>query len=218
MKAAEARLFDAVCRGDQRAAIDAISEGADVAGVRVRGKSFLRFAGERRDLSMGRMLIDAGADPNETNGARQYSLLHNAVASHNYGFASFLLVLGADASPKNKSGATPLHFAARTRQSYLARKLLACGAEVDAQDNRGRTPLHLAIGKGDVEMSRLLINKGCNVDLADKHGLTPWQLAKSLGHDEIADMLNGNPSRASSNDGYAAKVAENRGRDDITRG
>ena len=130
MKSAEARLFDAVSRGDQGAAREAISEGADVAGVRVRGKSYLRLAGERRDLSMGRMLIDAGADPNETNGPRQYSLLHNAVASHNYGFASFLLELGADASPKNKSGATPLHFAARAHPSYMARKLLACGAPV----------------------------------------------------------------------------------------
>ena len=64
------------------------------------GKSFLRHAGERGFKEIARKLIANGANVNEVNGKRNYSLLHSAVAAGNYGFASVLLECGAFPSPE----------------------------------------------------------------------------------------------------------------------
>lgn len=178
------KLFRAVTVGDQHLAVEALNDGV-AQSLRILGKSFLRHAGERGRRNICHLLVKYGADPNEVNGCRRYSLLHNAAASGNYGFASILLELNANPTPRNSSGATPLHFAARTNQGFLASKLIDGGADVNAVDNRGRTPIYLAVSKGHIELAKLFVKANCNPAIPDQSGLKPRQIAEAMGIENV---------------------------------
>lgn len=155
----EALLLDAIQTGSIKDARLALSRGADQKRS-PNPKSFLRLAGEAGHRQLCDLLVEFGADPNEVSGKREYSLLHNAVASGNYGFASTLLRLGADPNARSSSGATPLHFAARSGQGYLVRALLKHAAKPDIRDGNGRTPYDLAVESGHENVADLLTRAG----------------------------------------------------------
>lgn len=175
------RLFFAIQNDDVRLAEAVLSEGFVPYDYWIGGKSFLRHAGEQGRRAICEALVRFGADPNEANGKRNYALLHRAVASGNYGFASILLDLGAVPSPLTSNNATPLHFAARSGLEYLARKLLQHGADINFQDTKGRSPLLLAFEKSHMGIAKLLIKYNGDLSLPDNSGLTPRMVAEQLG-------------------------------------
>lgn len=175
------RLFQAIKNNDARAAEAVLAEGFDASSYWIGGKSFLRLAGEESKRGICELLVRCGVDPNEASGKRNYSLLHNAVAAGNYGFASILLSLGAAPSPLSSNKATPLHLAARSGQAYLASRLIEFGADVDAQDSLGRSPLLLAFQKAQAGIAKVLVKKHGNLNLADRTGVTPRMVAESCG-------------------------------------
>lgn len=195
---AEQRLLHAVKHGDFQLAKQAVDDGADFHNVRDKNKPLLRIAAESGKRRICEWLVTIGADVNETQGARNYSLLHSAVASSDYGLASILLDLGANPSPKSSNAATPLHIAARTSQGFLTKNLIQHGAEIDASDDNGRTPLHWAVEKGDTSMAKLLIKHGCDVNPLDRKHRTPLAIALAHGQGEIEELLVQNGATASS--------------------
>lgn len=176
----DGRLYHAVKNGDRDAVFHELSQGDIDLTLQICGKSFLRLAGETGRRDIFHLLVQFGADPNEAAGPRKYSLLHNAVASTNFGFASSLLAAGAFPSPRCSSGATPLHFAARTGQEFLVTKLLKNKANINAQDDCGQTALHVAVKKGYVGSAKLLIQSRADVHLPDRQGVTPYKVAERL--------------------------------------
>ena len=175
------RLFHAIKGNNVHGVHAVLRDGFDLRNFWIGGKPFLRIAGEKNKRAICEVLVRYGADPNESDGKRNYSLLHHAVASSNYGFASILLDLGAAPSPLTSNHATPLHFAARTNQEYLARKLIKSGADVNAQDTLGRSPLLLAFQKANAGVAKLLVANRGNPKLPDKSGLTPQMVAEQKG-------------------------------------
>lgn len=206
-------LYDAIRRGDFTAARTAIDEATDIASRRFRGKSYLRMACECGNVPIAKLLLHRGADINERDGARKYTLLYHAVATKDYGFANCLLELGAAPSAINSSNATPLHFAARDGLAYLARKLINYGAAVNAQDSQGRTPLFLAASKGNLEITALLLASNADASRTDQRGRTAMCVAMIHGHKEVVALL-GVPSEL----GYLGRVAESRDNDGHSRG
>ena len=187
----EGKLFHAVKHGYYGEAKEAIAAGADATLVVHKGKSLLRLAGERGDQNMCLLLVEAGLDPNQSSGPRSYSLLHNAAASGNYGFARAMLECGANPSPKSSNQATPIHMAARNGEEFLANLLLESGAGVNDQDAKGQTPLHLAVRKGNSSMAKFLIRKGADADQEDRCGMTPARLAGILGEIQCKELIRG---------------------------
>ena len=185
----EAKLYRAIKHGYLSDAKEAIAAGADVAFMQHRGKSLLRLAGEGGHGGICELLIGEGLTPNESSGERNYSLLHNAVATENYGFAMTLLNCGAWHSPRTSSGATPLHFAARSGQQLLAGRLIEAGADVNAKNSLGQTPLHLAVRKNDSAMEKFLLKRGADKHAKDECGMTPYRLAQILGHSDSLEFL-----------------------------
>ena len=157
--------------------------------MRVGGKPLLRIAAELGHRDICELLVEQGADVNETMGVRKHSILHNAVSRSDYGTSSILLDLGADPNVKASNEATPLQFAARSGQVYLAAKLLNHGAKVDGQDNQGRSALHWAAEKSDFDMVKFLLKHNCDANLADRRGRTPLSIAFANGSHEIAELL-----------------------------
>jgi len=94
------------------------------------------------------------------------------------------------ASSKDKTGATPLHLAAKENHKDVAEFLLASGADVNAQDKYGFTPLDLALSSYHyIDVVTLLLDKGANVNARSFQGLDALMEAAMRGQKDAAAML-----------------------------
>lgn len=100
-----------------------------------------------------------------------------------------LLERGADPNVKNRYGATPLMFAARTGAVAAADLLLQSGAHINTQDSTGETALYAAVEGNDLAMARLLQSRGARTDIRNQIGDMPLHEAVSYGHIEMALLL-----------------------------
>lgn len=120
-----------------------------------------------------------------------YTPLHFAsAASESQTFT--LLRAGANLNVKAFNLRTPLHCAARGRQSSIIAMLLHFATEtgqqidVNAADVDGRTPLHDASRSGRPESVRLLIDAGANLLQKDQTSTTPLMAcAEFVNEDKI---------------------------------
>jgi len=138
----------------------------------------LLFAARVGDVESARLLIDAGADPND---ADAWGVSATTYAAHS-GFHDLLELLlehGADPDAQG-AGFSPLHVAVMRRDVDMARTLLEHGAEPDARLENwtptrrasadwsihpsfvGATAFWLAARLGDPEMMRLLAEHGAD--------------------------------------------------------
>ncbi len=143
--------------GDRKTVAEELKTGGIAPDLSINGKTVLHHAGERGFKDIVRLLIDYGADANRSYGKLRRSLLHFAVATGNYGFASVLLECGANPSPRTRNNSTPLHFAARTGQGYLVDRLIKEGASVLIEDNNGRTAFYWAMKNGFNKVAQQII-------------------------------------------------------------
>lgn len=90
---------------------------------------------------------------------------------------------------KDKTGATPLRYAAAEGHNAVAALLLANKAEVNARNDEGQTPLHYAANYGHKEMVALLLANKAAVNARNLVGNAPLHLAAEKGHKEVAVLL-----------------------------
>jgi ankyrin repeat protein len=158
-------------------------------GVKVRdgrGNSPLMYAAAVGSLESMRLLLDAGADPNDANDFGATPLMWCA---GNIAKVRLLLSKGANADSRSKLGRSPLLIAATSDGAVeVVRLLIAKGADVNARDKGGDTPLIQAAGANDIETARLLIAKGADVNNVDEGGYTALHAAAGNG-DHSAAMV-----------------------------
>ena len=174
------------------------------------GFSPLMFAVRAGHIDATRVLLDAGADVNDTVSDGQSALVV-AAANANWELAAYLLDRGADAT-KAEAGWNALHQTVRTRRMNigfgtpgpfssgtlasieLIRRLLDAGVDVnarmtrngmrDGQRNRfnrlGATAFMLAAKVTDVEAMRLLLTAGADPTIPTADGTTPLMVAAGL--------------------------------------
>ena len=102
-----------------------------------------------------------------------------------------LISQGADLSSQmDKTGETPLHFAARYARADHAKKLLDNGSDANLQDNTGRTPLHAAVAADAQGVFHLLLkNRATNLNAKAFDGTTPLILAARLAIEGMVEEL-----------------------------
>lgn len=123
------------------------------------GATPLMRAAVAADVTMMRLLLEAGADVRAAIGENGYSPLLLAAASAN----------GEVGSPDH----VPVE-----RSIEAVRLCLEYGADVRAIDSQGRTAVHLvAMNVGAPKMIPFLVDSGASVDAEDKSGMTPLGLA-----------------------------------------
>ncbi len=130
-----------------------------------------------------RMLVNAGADVNETFGSRSNSgmtaLMYAAEKNPNPEILIELVKAGADVDEKDLDGGTPLKYATVNRNEEVLKVLLKSGAHVNDKDHYGETVLHFASSnssgwrKVNPNSVRILLENGADVHIRDEFGRTP---------------------------------------------
>jgi ankyrin repeat protein len=92
---------------------------------------------------------------------------------------------------RDRSGRTPLHYAALEDDAARVAALIAEGADADAADDEGFTPLHMACQQGSLAAARSLLYGGARVDPVNVFGNTPLFVAVfySRGRGDLIKLL-----------------------------
>jgi ankyrin repeat protein len=126
-----------------------IKAGADAKSTDKRGRTPLMAAVQSHKPEAVRYLIEQGADVNARDSLQGTALLRAAGSFGDVESVQVLLSAGAEVNIKDKSGMTPLMWAARWGDPQRVQALLTAGANVEARDGQGRTALDWARTQGD---------------------------------------------------------------------
>ena len=148
--------------------------------------------GVRSVLPIARLLLDAGANPNDGE-----SVFHAAEAFHEDAL-DLLLRAGVDLNFVGDWGNTALYFLLRwhdmereprTKQGMLW--LLSHGADPNVICAAEReTSLHVAVRRGQsADVIKMLLDHGADINVRRADGRTAWELAARGGFDAVAELL-----------------------------
>ncbi|MBN2497755.1 MAG: ankyrin repeat domain-containing protein [Deltaproteobacteria bacterium] len=142
------------------------------------------------DEKIVRLLLDAGADANATDGSHE-TPLHWAALGGQGRIVDLLLERGARVDVKaDRTLWTPLHSLACARdRAGIALALVKAGADPNARDRWGRTPLHWFAVDGHCETVEVLIDAGADPDAQDEDGMTPLHRVAMQGHGCTSTLL-----------------------------
>jgi ankyrin repeat protein len=160
----DARLADAVMRGDTTQVQALLKDKVDVNAAQPDGMTALHWAVRGDDLETARLLLRSGArvDPPTRYGVTPIYL---ASANGSAPMLDILLQAGANANSVNSGGETALMTTARTGKVNAVKTLLDRGAVIDAREKvRGQTALMWAVIENHIAVAQLLISRGANVN------------------------------------------------------
>jgi len=89
----------------------------------------------------------------------------------------------------NKTGWTPLHYAATNGNIEIVKYLLDHSAYVDAGSPNATTPLMMAARGGHIDTVKLLLDEGADMRLRNQQNMTVIDFAERYHQDEIATGL-----------------------------
>jgi len=138
------------------------------------GNTHLHFAALVNHTGFIRMLIEKGADVNiNTGNFTGQTPLHASAINGCLESCEVLLNSGAQASPEDDEGNTPLHIAALKKGfEKVVQLLVEKGAGINVKNRKGLTPLHLAVCHDHYDAVSVLVNAGAKVNTMDVLGNT----------------------------------------------
>lgn len=152
-----------------------LQRGFDPNTVDPNGQTGLFIALREPSPKSAEVLVDwPKIDVNALN-SKGESALMLAVLKDHQALAEKLIKKGADV---NKTGWTPLHYAATNGHLALISLLLENNAYIDAESPNGTTPLMMAAMYGTAEAVKLLLQEGADPQLKNQQGLTAVQFAE----------------------------------------
>jgi len=132
-----------------------------------------------------KLLIDAGADPNEY-GDGNVLALHNASPN----VTQYLISKGAEVNKIGYEECTPLMYEVYMHNHENVKLLLDNGANVNYQrSSDGYSSLHWAARKGDLKLVKLLVAYGAKTETVNHKGQKAVSLAIECKYPEIEVYL-----------------------------
>ena len=179
-------FFKAVQADDARTIQQLLARGFDANTLSPQGQHGLLIAIREPSLKVAQTLINAPKiDLNllNTNGESPLML---AALKGELDLAEKMVKKGADV---NKTGWTPLHYAASNGHVAVIKLLLENYAYIDAESPNGTTPLMMASLYGSPEAVKLLIDEGADPLLKNEQGLTALAFAQRGKRPDAIELL-----------------------------
>lgn len=179
-------FFVAVKRNDAGAVSSLLNRGFDANTVDKDGNSALYLAVREPSIDVATVLIKWPQTQVETRTAKDESPLMIASLKGLTDVCAALIARGADV---NKTGWTPLHYAATSGQVPVIVLLLENYAYIDAESPNGSTPLMMAAHYGSTEAVKHLLSAGADPLLKNEKGLTAIDFAHAAKRDDVAKLI-----------------------------
>ncbi|WP_210546425.1 ankyrin repeat domain-containing protein [Rhodoferax sp. PAMC 29310] len=179
-------FFVAIKRNDAETVSSLLNRGFDSNTVDKDGNAALYLAVREPSIAVATVLIKWPKTQVESRTAKDESPLMIASLKGLTEICAALIARGADV---NKTGWTPLHYAATTGQVKVIALLLENYAYIDAESPNGSTPLMMAAHYGSVESVQDLLSAGADPLLKNEKGLTAIDFAYAAKREDVAKLI-----------------------------
>ncbi|WP_369907777.1 ankyrin repeat domain-containing protein [Limnohabitans sp. Jir72] len=163
-----------------------LQRGFDPNTLDERGQSALVLALQAPSPKVAEALIRLAQTQIELRNDKDESPLMLAALRGQKSLVELLIWRDADV---NKTGWTPLHYAASGGHAGIAQLLLDHSAYIDAESPNGTTPLMMAAMYGTPEVVQLLLAQGADRDLKNLLGMTALDFAKQASRKDAMLLL-----------------------------
>jgi ankyrin repeat protein len=179
-------FFIAIKQDDSRTITALLNRGFDPETPDPKGMTGLFLALREGSLKAAQALVDWPKTKAETRTADDESPLMMAALKGNLEIAKKLVERDADI---NKTGWTPLHYAATGGHLAIIELLLEKHAYIDAESPNGSTPLMMAAHYGTPAAVKLLLESGADPTLKNQLGLTAIDFANRANRKDSVDLI-----------------------------
>ena len=182
-------FFSAIQRDDPQSLSALLRRGFDPNTLDAKGQSGLFLALRDPSPKVVEVLLKAPKIKVETRTPQDESPLMMAAMRGELKLATALIDKDADV---NKTGWTPLHYAASSTQGDqlgVAKLLIENAAYIDAASPNGSTPLMMAAMYGNTSTLKLLLDEGADPTLKNQLGLTAVDFAQRADRKEMVELI-----------------------------
>lgn len=179
-------FFVAIKQDDAATVASLLNRGFDANTRNPAGEHGLLLAIREPSLKVAGVLLNWPKTDVEARTANDESALMLAALKGHLELAHKLIARDADV---NKTGWTPLHYAATGGHVAVMRLLLENSAYIDASSPNGSTPLMLAAMYGTPTAVKLLLEEGADPLLKNDQGLTAIDFANRASRAESAEII-----------------------------
>lgn len=178
--------FRAIKEDDAKAVRALLERGFDPNTVDPSGRHGLFIALQDGSLKVAAVLVDWPKTQVEWRSAKDESPLMIAAFKGHKDLVRKLIARDADV---NKTGWTPLHYAATKGQLEVMQILLDEHAYIDAESPNKTTPLMMAAKYGTLDAVKLLLEAGADPTLRNELGLTAIDFANQANRQDAAGLI-----------------------------
>jgi ankyrin repeat protein len=151
-----------------------------------RNDTGLILALREGSMKVFRVLLDARNTNIDAKSGNGDNALMVASYKGNKPAVEALLAKGAEV---NRSGWTPLHYAAAIGNNDIIRILMDKSAVLDAQSPNKTTPIMMAARGGHIMTVKMLMDAGADATMKNENGLNAIDFANRHNHKDIAEGL-----------------------------
>lgn len=188
-------FFAAILRDNPGNLQALLARGMDANTPSPEGQTGLSMALAAESMKAVQVLMKWPKTDVNTLNSKGESPLMLAVLKGHKDIAEQLIKKGADI---NKTGWTPLHYAASSGHIAIISLLLEQHAYIDAESPNGTTPLMMAAMYGTGEAVDLLVAEGADTRLKNQQGMTALQFAEAGERPDAVRTLSAIAAKASS--------------------